>query len=175
MPTLSDILNNQQREQARVEMLAKTDRPRGIINAQGISPTWKSTTQKNGPDFTPLSNNLKPQKPADEKLWPVDRKWSDDDKQREALALGLLGVDWAQTRHMARNFENTGQHEQNPILGRKPDTDKIDAYFGVVGLTQLYLADKLSDDWRRKFQEGLIALELGAAANNARLGIKTRF
>lgn len=126
---------------------------------------------------TAIENNLKKiAPPTDEKLWPANEQWSSVEKQKEALYLALHGIDWAQTRHLSRNFANNPDwHEQNPILGMHPSTDAVDAYFAATGLAHLYVADKLPEGWRKIFQNLSIGVEAGAAGNNERLGLKAKF
>lgn len=92
---------------------------------------------------------------------------------KNALQTGLFLTDWAQTRNIARN-PNT-YHEQNSILGEHPHPDKVDAYFALTGLAQLYLANKLPEKWKDTFQNLMIGVESGAVSNNVKLGIKAKF
>ncbi len=151
--TLADLLNGGKK---------------GLLNLEIRTP----------PDFsknTVARNNLSNlAKPVDEKLWPINEQWSDEDKKREALYLALHGLDWAQTRHISRNYDK-GFHEQNPILGRNPSTDKVDAYMGLAALAHLFVADKLPPNLRKIFQNSLIGLEAGAVGNNEYRGIKAKF
>lgn len=94
-------------------------------------------------------------------------------KLKDALQTGLFLTDWAQTRHLARNPDKF--YEQNSILGKHPHPDKVDAYFALTGLAQLYLANKLPEKWKEPFQNLMIGIESGAVGNNVKLGIKAKF
>lgn len=106
---------------------------------------------------------------------PKDKnKWSEEDKKRQVAYMALHLADWAQTKNIARNPEKFYE-KVNPLLGKNPHPDKVDALFALSGLAQLAIADKLPPKWRAAFQEAGIGLEAGMVGNNARLGIKAKF
>lgn len=109
-----------------------------------------------------------------QKLSDTKPEWSKADKERQALYMAMHLADWAQTKNIARNPEKFYE-KVNPILGDHPHPDKVDAYFALTGLAQLYLADKLPPKWREFFQEAGIGLEAGMIGNNVKLGIKAKF
>lgn len=97
-------------------------------------------------------------------------------QKKEAAYLGLHLADWAQTRNLTRKFNDGGTwHETNPILGKAPHQDKVDAYFALTGLAHYLLSKNLPEKWRDPFQNVTIGMEAGAIGNNINLGIKTKF
>jgi hypothetical protein len=68
--------------------------------------------------------------------------WTAQDKAMEGSVVFSLGVDWLQTRYIARHPEQW--HETNPILGRHPDPVAVDAYFLLCGAAHVVIANHLS-------------------------------
>lgn len=54
-------------------------------------------------------------------------EWTTEDTLWQAAVVALEIVDWGQTRYIARNPDDW--YEMNPLLGRHPSTDQVDAYF----------------------------------------------
>lgn len=103
----------------------------------------------------------------------VSDKKFEPKRLKDALQAGLFLTDWAQTRNIAQNPDKF--YETNKILGRHPHKDKVDAYFALTGLAQLYAADKLPGKWRDRLQNLVIGVESGYVGNNYKLGIKAKF
>ena len=101
--------------------------------------------------------------------------WSDEDTQRQLSYLLLHGVDWGQTKTIARNPNKWS--ETNPILGKHPSAGDVDKYFALTGLGHVGLSLLLSDPkWRKLFQNLTIGLEAGVTGRNKfHLGIGTDF
>lgn len=90
--------------------------------------------------------------------------WSSEDKIRQALALSLLGADWAQTRTIAKNPQQ--YHETNPILGEHPSSGRVNNYFAASALGHTLLMNALPPKWRKWGQYGLIGLEAPTVGKN---------
>src|SRR6185295_8693501 len=89
---------------------------------------------------------------------------SSDKNKLEALYLMLDGVDWAQTRRIAKNPQQF--HETNPILGRHPSVGLVNNYFAAAALGHALLADKLPPDLAKIFQYGTIGFEAAEVGRN---------
>lgn len=93
-----------------------------------------------------------------------DQSWSNDDIKRQ-LTYGLLhGADWAQTRTIAKN--PTQYHETNPLLGEHPSVGRVNNYFLTTLLGHALIANYLSPEYRKLFQNATIGLEAGVAGRN---------
>jgi hypothetical protein len=87
-----------------------------------------------------------------------------DKNKLEALYLLLDGMDWAQTRTIAKNPQQ--YHETNPILGKHPSVGFVNNYFGAMALGHALLADKLPPDLAKLFQYGTIGFEAAEVGRN---------
>src|SRR3990167_90446 len=86
------------------------------------------------------------------------KNWSSDDTNRQLGYLLLHGLDWGQTKSIARNPNK--YYETNPILGKHPSAGDVDRYFALTGLGHVGLSLLLSDPkWRKRFQNVTIGLE----------------
>ena len=95
--------------------------------------------------------------------------WTTADKYREATFLTLHTIDWLQTRTISKQQY---YYEQNMVLGRHPNMDRVSAYFATTALAHYLIADQLSPEWRKGFQYICIGISGGAVLNNISLGIK---
>ena len=104
-----------------------------------------------------------------------ERKWTEEEKNKELLYLLLHGLDWAQTRTIAKNPNKYS--EINPILGRHPSTGRVNNYFLATGLGHLGLNDMLNyPQYRKWFQNSTIGLEaLITPRNKFKFGIGATF
>lgn len=93
----------------------------------------------------------------------------------ELFAAGLVlhAVDYAQTMGISKSCHNGGRfHETNPLLGRCPSASHVGKYFLATAAAMAVIHYSLKTSvpayvW--------IAVEAGATANNARIGISMRF
>lgn len=86
----------------------------------------------------------------------------------------MLVLDWAQTRHIARNPQRF--HEAyNPVLDSHPSTGQVDRYFiGAMllhGAAYKFLPARHKGTYLRVFA----VVQGGAVHNNLQLGIKTEW
>lgn len=77
---------------------------------------------------------------------------------------GLIG-DWAQTR----NLNKDGHYEQNPILGRHPNQESIDAYFAGSLLLHALSNSALSQESSDALNKALIITQGWVIGHNNRL------
>lgn len=99
--------------------------------------------------------------------------WSKADTQREVAYQMFLGVDWAQTRYVARNPDKF--IERNPILGDHPSVDKVDAHFVLSGLAHYGISRALDEKWRKRFQYVTVAFQGAVVARSVHIGVGIRF
>jgi len=90
----------------------------------------------------------------------------------EATTNSLLVADWSQTRQIP---DRTGIYETNFILGENPSKSDIDNYFAAAIALNTILHRTLPKKYLPYYQAGLIAVEVGAVANNYNIGLNVRF
>jgi hypothetical protein len=99
--------------------------------------------------------------------------WSTEDSYRQAGVVALSGIDWMQTRKIAKNPDD--YHENNPILGEHPSTGKVDAYFAASIAAHTAIAAALPPEYRKWFQYISIGVEAGVVASNLSIGLGVGF
>ena len=97
--------------------------------------------------------------------------WTETDTARQVAYSALHVADWMQTRQIARQPDRF--HETNPILGRHPSLGRVDAYMAGTLVLHAAVAYALPSPWRSWWQHVGIAVETGAAAGNAAIGLST--
>lgn len=98
----------------------------------------------------------------------------------ESLCVGLIAVDWRQTRYIAKRDWITNDpkkgwvmhHETNPILGKRPGVRKVDIYMGAAIVGHAILAKKLPRHWRYALWGATIALQARVIYRNHKNGLK---
>lgn len=100
--------------------------------------------------------------------------------REEWLAQGAYTVlhvaDWQQTRTIARSAASGGPWiERNPVLGPRPSQAQVNRYMATTLVAHWAVAYALPPEWRREWQRGTIALELGVVRGNYKLGIGVGF
>lgn len=94
-------------------------------------------------------------------------------KQAQAAYLFIHGLDWAQTRTIAKS---DGEFiERNPILGRHPNTSQVDKYFLSTALLHAGITKTLPKKYRRFWLGASVAIEGGVVNHNIRMGVKFDF
>lgn len=99
--------------------------------------------------------------------------WSADDKQRLAIYMTLLTIDYGQTRYIAAHPDEF--YETNPLLGRHPTKDEVDRYFVASALVHTAVAHFLPADNRQLFQRFFIGYQAAFVGHNYSIGIKVDF
>jgi len=97
-------------------------------------------------------------------------EWRDEDNDREIVYMAFHAIDWAQTIQIAAN--PVKYHEQNPIMGRQPNTAQVNTYFAITAAAHVAISYVLPNDWRTAWQYITIGVEVEAIRNNLSLGIK---
>ena len=97
--------------------------------------------------------------------------WTETQQALAATYLTAHAIDWAQTRNIGRNPR---YEEMNPILGRKPSSGKIDAYFIMTPILGYLVLDALPQ-YRTAILAVASLVEIGVVAHNYRIGIKANW
>lgn len=99
--------------------------------------------------------------------------WTPQDTTRELAFVGVLTLDYAQTRDI-KNHD--WAYEKNPLLGKHPSDTRIRNYFVGAAAAHYLIAKELPAGWPRKsWQYGWIALEVAQVVKNKRLGLHFQF
>ena len=104
--------------------------------------------------------------------------WTETQQVLAATYLTAHTIDWAQTRSLARSTtggkHGSGYDEKNPILGRKPASDKTNAYFILTPLIGYFVLDALPE-YRTGILGFMNAVEIIQVAHNYRIGVRASF
>lgn len=104
--------------------------------------------------------------PAHAHDWtPPERAWA-------AAWLATRAVDWAQTRHVARNPERF--RELSPLLDRHPSLGDVNRHFLVTTAAGLLAAHYLPQ-YRTRMLQVWFAVGVGLTVRNAAIGIRMEF
>jgi hypothetical protein len=103
----------------------------------------------------------------------AEADWSRADTTRQSIFTGVLALDWAQTRYIAKHPDEF--HEINTILGEHPTTGRVDKYFASATLIHWGASYVLPDKYRAIWQNVSIGFEAGVVARNINLGIGFKF
>lgn len=98
--------------------------------------------------------------------------WSTGDTYREGTYLGLLAIDWAQTRNCLRL---PMCYEQNPLLGKHPEQSHLDTAVILTGIGHYLIAKTIPENYRVSFQYISIGIEGLNDASNFHIGVKIKF
>jgi len=96
--------------------------------------------------------------------------WTRSDTMRQTAVLGLMAVDYHQTRVIAS--DPMKWEEYNPILGRHPSGGKVDAYFLSLAVGHTAVAAVLPSKWRAYWQYFYIGAEGVCVVHNFGEGIR---
>lgn len=106
-------------------------------------------------------------------LADAGHSWSKEDSFMQTIVIGLIVIDWAQTRYIADNPER--YCEDNPILGKHPDIDEVDRYFAACLIGNTLIAYILPERYRKQWQTMSIWMQVCCVANNYGIGAKLKF
>lgn len=101
--------------------------------------------------------------------------WSKKDTYWEAAYLMTHLADWGQTLDIASQCESGAYYETNPVMGKCPSVQTVNAYFLGTALLHYGTAKLLPRKYRRMFQAGTIGMELSYITNNASIGLNVKF
>jgi len=99
-------------------------------------------------------------------------EWTKKDTAWQATTLFIMGVDWLQTKEIARNPEYT---ETNILLGKYPSQNEVDAYYLGCAVVHSAIAYYLPKKYRRYWQYVFIAVEVGCVGHNVNVGVRIKF
>jgi hypothetical protein len=89
--------------------------------------------------------------------------------QLQVASTGLLLTDWAQTKEIA---SNDNYYERNPILGKNPSQNEVDAYFGTVAVANLIVGEVVEKKYAKWYYWAMIALETAVVSHNINVGVR---
>lgn len=92
---------------------------------------------------------------------------------RELAFDGLLAIDCAQTHQIGS--AKSGFREQNPLLGRRPSSRRINQYFTLNALGHAAVTYLLPKQYRAAWQYVTIGLEGTVVAHNFYIGVRAPF
>lgn len=95
--------------------------------------------------------------------------WTNADTKHQAIFTGVLALDWAQTRYIAKHPDEF--QEINTILGDHPTLGRVDGYFASLALIHFGISYLLPDRWRPVWQYVSIGFEAGIVTRNYKLGV----
>lgn len=102
--------------------------------------------------------------------------WDNTDKALFAGFLAASAVDVGQTLNMIdRKERGEDYREVNPLLGGSPSKSKVIGFAVASRVLVWFVADHVSPKTRKALLTGALAVEIGVAANNARIGLKVGF
>ena len=110
-----------------------------------------------------------------------DNKWTKADTARQLTFTAITGVDWLQTKEIARNPK---YYETNPYLGKYPSQRKVDTYFAFCvsghAIISYLLPTKMEIyecriNPREVWQYFWIGVEAGYVGHNYNVDIRIRF
>ena len=73
-------------------------------------------------------------------------KWTREDKILQGIQLGVQGIDWLQTKEIARNDDF---YETNPQIGKYPTQWEVDRYFIISAGVGVLATHVLPQEWRK--------------------------
>ena len=97
------------------------------------------------------------------------RAWTNEELGMGLAALAVTTMDWAQTRHIARNPDVWA--EMNPLLGKHPDIARVNRHFALGILAGAALAHYFPQ-YRMAGLKTLFVIEAFVAGRNAYLGVR---
>ena len=101
-------------------------------------------------------------------------EWSKQDIALEAVSLGLIAVDWGQTRDIEARPKKFHE-QQNIFLGRHPSEGAVNAYFISYLIFHPAITYILPKKYRPWFQAITIGIETQAVIHNYSIGLNLRF
>lgn len=105
-------------------------------------------------------------------LFSFDAIAGERTKWMPITSTALLAMDWHQSHAIAKSDKHL---ENNPILGRNPDTFDVDAYFMFVIAGNLFLRHAMPPEYYSWLQAGIIGMELKTIRDNWMLGFRLGF
>lgn len=104
---------------------------------------------------------------------PCDN-WSAHDTVAQSIYYVAHAADWGTTLDIAPR-RGEGYYETNPVLGTHPSRARVNTHFAVTGLLHMAISCVLSPKYRTVWQYTTIAVEVGYASNNLKIGLNLNF
>jgi len=101
--------------------------------------------------------------------------WTKKDTYWEAAYFATHIADWGQTLDISSQCQSGTYYETNPVMGKCPSAQTVNAYFIGTALLHYGAAHMLPRKYRRMFQAGTIGMELSYITNNASIGLNVKF
>lgn len=98
-------------------------------------------------------------------------KWTREDKIFQGIQLGMHGIDWLQTREIARNDDF---YETNPHLGKYPTVGEVDRYMLVSAGLGVLITHILPQGHRKYWQMFWIGASTSSVVHNYHIGIRIK-
>ena len=95
--------------------------------------------------------------------------WTKEDTYRQLAYTAFHAADWAQSLEIASNDDF---YERNFILGKHPSEGRVNTYFAATLITNMAISYFLPQKYRKWWQYGTMAIEIGCVANNYSIGIR---
>jgi hypothetical protein len=99
-------------------------------------------------------------------------EWTGTDLGLQSIDAGLMYIDWKQTSQFSKNPK---YYELNPIIGKHPSQDKINAYFITSLLLKTLIANELPHPQRTWWQVFIISVSMICIYRNESIGIGIQF
>ncbi|HFE37957.1 MAG TPA: hypothetical protein ENK06_06005 [Gammaproteobacteria bacterium] len=101
--------------------------------------------------------------------------WSKKDTYWQSAYFLTHLADWGQTLDIANQCSSGSYYETNPVMGKCPSAQTVNAYFAATALIHYGVAHMLPPKYRRMFQIGTMGMQLSYIANNASIGLNLNF
>ncbi len=98
-------------------------------------------------------------------------KWTREDKILQGIQLGVQGIDWLQTREIARNDD---YYEANPQIGKYPTQWEVDRYFLVSAGLGVLITHLLPQEHRKYWLSFRIGVSSSMVIHNYNIGIRIK-
>lgn len=98
--------------------------------------------------------------------------WTAPEKGWAAAWLATRAVDWAQTRHIARNPDRF--RELNPLIGRHPSLGEVNRHF-IVSTALMFAAAHYLPQYRTRLLQVYVVVGAGYVVHNIGIGVRFQF
>ncbi|WP_300670517.1 hypothetical protein [Desulfoluna sp.] len=99
----------------------------------------------------------------------AETSWNQETSARELCFIYTLYQDWRQTRTIAANPDKF--QENNPILGRHPESRDVDLYFAGCALGHAMVAYMLPPSASKVWQTAWIGIQTKVIEDNSNKGL----
>jgi len=96
-----------------------------------------------------------------------------EQKVLQGTYLGVHAIDWSQTRTIAKNPDEF--YEINPLMGKHPSTEEVDAYMAASALLHTGITMSLPSEYRKYWFGGSFVVKLNLINMNINAGIGMDF